>query len=190
MQKLTPLLLRLGIAAALMSHGYRQVVPRGTAPTGQSLVGEQSVPAPAQADPLANLDPATASPPRSGAAPAVADPRLAVSPEGVTVQTGWTDVLGGAEILAGIALALGLLTRILSLGTLAAAGLAGFGQQLGVTDGTLGRLLESLPQAGAPTLILLATASLVLLMSGCGCLGVDGRLFSRRNGSGVDLTKP
>ncbi len=188
MQKLTPLLLRLGVAAALISHGYGQFRPAGGS-GGESLVGDQAVPVPAGDARLAELESTPSVPVPVSPGAAAPDARLNVSDQGLQVQTDWTGLLGGAEVVTGIVMALGLATRLLSLGVLTTVGLASFGEQLGLADGTLATLVGSMPHADTPLSILLATAALVLLFSGCGCLGVDGRLFGRRD-TAVDLTKP
>ncbi len=182
-QTLLPVILRLGIAAALALHGFRQFTPPGADDrTGNSAVGEHAIPAAADiGSPLAVVPVTPDSP---------GDPQgLSVTPAGLVLGTPWNTVVGGAEIGAAAFLILGILTRLTALGLLGAAGYAGLMPHFGPVEGVLARFGDILPQAGEPTLLLLAVLSLALLMSGCGALGLDKRLFNR-NRPATDLTTP
>lgn len=170
-QRLTPLLLRLGIAAALIMHGTGSFRDGQAAPLGEGalpVVGEDVV---------------------TSAANVGTDPPMRVSPQGVDVAMKWPQVAGGAEVAAGVMLALGLLTRLVTLGLLAAVGFALAGPRMDLSQGLLAKLGEALPDASPSVLALLGVASLSLLLTGCGCAGLDRRFFGKR-GSQMDLTTP
>ena len=124
----SPLVLRLGVAAALAFHGVQQV---------NGLV------------------------------------------DGAAGQHALADATGIAELcLAGL-LTLGLFTRLATLPVLAGVVLAS-----PLLAGSAEDSISSLGEAGlgepsSLALMLLAASCLSLLISGCGCLGVDNRLFRR-----------
>ena len=183
LQKLSPLVLRLGIAAALTLHGLALLSPSADGPTGESVVGEHAVGAVLD-DVNVVSEPALPTqdtPPIPSA--------LSVSPAGVSVQTPWTKVVGGAEIVVAFMFVMGILTRLTAMGLLGVAGYSGLAPRLGLTEaeGLAARISEILPQAGDPTLLLLAVLCTSLLISGCGCMGIDNR---RSNKQQVDLTAP
>ncbi len=138
--RVSPLVLRLGVAAVLAAYGVQEV---------GGMFGAQ------------------------------AEQHAVVNAEGVDVSAGWDTLLGvGALGVAGL-LTLGLLTRFATLGVLggiaywakgAFAAPAGEATALGTTG--LG--------AEHVAMMLLAAVCASLLVSGCGCLGLDGRLFRRR----------
>ncbi len=136
----SPLILRLGLAAVLLMHGLGQL---------------------------------------QGAGSGVEEEQAIVDADGVDVSAGWGALRGVGEIsLAGL-LGVGFLTRLTSLGLLAAVGLWANTAILGGDAGVL-RILE-IDQGGSNGLmLLLAAAGLSLLVSGSGCLGLDRRVFGRK----------
>jgi|GEM_PF-3734225 len=175
---LSPVILRLGIAAALALHGIRQFNTPSNA-TGDSAVGDNVVPSVVDAK----------VPPVAVPAPAQGAEGVSFTQEGVSVETDWTQVVGVAEIVAAAMLVLGFLTRLTTFGLLCAAGYAGLMPGGGSSEGILAKLGDILPDAGDPTLLLLAGACFVLLMSGCGHAGLDKHVFHRHKRQ-PDLTTP
>jgi len=98
---------------------------------------------------------------------------------GVNVSAAWHTVLGIGELcLAGL-LTLGLFTRLATLPVLAGVALVS-----PLPAGSAESDISTLGQAGlgepnSLALMLLAATCLSLLISGCGCLGLDCRLFRR-----------
>ena len=108
-----------------------------------------------------------------------ADEHAVVNTSGVNVTAGWDTLLGvGALGMAGL-LTLGLLTRLATLGVLG-------GIAVWAKSGLLGSAGDGAAAApvglGAEQLVMLLLAAVCasLLVSGCGCLGLDCRLFGRK----------
>ena len=132
--RVSPLVVRLGLAVVLAVHGAQQV---------------------------------------QGVVSGVAGQHAAADATGVNLSAGWSTVLGLGELcLAGL-LALGLFTRLAVLPVLAGAALAGSS----AADQALANL--GMGQANSLVMMLVAATALSLLVSGCGCLGLDCRLFRR-----------
>jgi uncharacterized membrane protein YphA (DoxX/SURF4 family) len=142
MLRVSPLVLRLGVAAALALYGVQQV--------GGMVGGD-------------------------------ADQQAVVDDAGVSVTADWGAVLGvGALGVAGL-LTLGLFTRLATLGVL---GSVVYWAKTGMVErgGETAELAAAGPSIGPAELamLLLAAACVSLLVSGCGCLGLDRRLFGRK----------
>jgi uncharacterized membrane protein YphA (DoxX/SURF4 family) len=152
--KVSPLVLRLGVAAVLAIYGIGEV---GNAFGGQT------------------------------------EQHAVVDAAGVDVEAGWGTLLGFGACGLACMLVLGLLTRLASLGAL--GGIAWWAKgafaeapadTVVETAGTLTETANTMTATagglGAETLamLLLAAIAASLLVSGCGCLGLDCRLFGRR----------
>jgi uncharacterized membrane protein YphA (DoxX/SURF4 family) len=136
----SPLVLRLGVAAALAFHGVQQVNGLVDGAAGQHALADAT---------------------------------------GVNVSAAWHTVLGIAELCVAGLLTLGLFTRLATLPVLAGVVLVS-PLLAGSTESNISGLGEAgLGEPSSLALMLLAATCLSLLISGCGCLGLDCRLFRR-----------
>ncbi len=102
------------------------------------------------------------------------DQSMSADTAGVALSANWTTVVGAAECGVGGLLVLGLLTRLTSLGVLAAVGYSAYTATASAGAETVQYAAQMFDTSRAP-MLLLAVACASLLVSGAGCLGVDCR---------------
>ncbi len=163
--RLAPLVLRLGIAAILGYSGLRHFgVPGFSTP----------------ATPTEATSPVTDTP----LADAVdADLLPAVTQElaeEVNVRFKRNDAIAAGELLAAAVLTLGWFTRFAAMGILAFVGATSYAGLFRTGDVALLQFGADIFQQQGHALALLAAGCVSLLISGCGCLGVDGRRAARK----------
>lgn len=163
--RLAPLALRLGIAAILGYGGLRHFgVAQWFAPASPTEAASPVTESPI-AENLESLLP-----------PAVTE-GLA---EEVNVRFKRDDAIAAGELLAAVALALGWFTRFASMGILAFVGATSYAGLMPGGDGAVLQFGADIFRQEGHALALLAAGCVSLLISGCGCLGVDGRRAARK----------
>ncbi len=106
--------------------------------------------------------------------------------EGVSMSADWGNLVGVAEIGVGGLMVVGFLTRAIALAVIAVmtyGGLVHYGE-VGIAPAAL---VEQLSQVSPGAMMLLAAAGASLLVSGSGCLGLDG-LRGRRRAKAAEVT--
>ena len=163
--RLAPLVLRLGIAAILGYGGLRHFgVPGLSAP----------------ASPTEAASPVTDTPIADAVdidLPSVVTKGLA---EGVDFRLKRDDAIAAGELLAAAALILGWFTRLCAVGILAFVGATSYAGMMPAGDSAILQFGADIFQQEGHALALLAAGCVSLLVSGCGCLGVDGRRAARK----------
>ena len=99
---------------------------------------------------------------------------------GVNVPLKPDHVIAGGQLLAAVVLALGWFTRFFATGILAFVGATSYAGLVGTGDIALLQFGADIFQQQGHALALLAVGCVSLLISGCGCLGVDGRRVARK----------
>ncbi|MFQ5490088.1 MAG: DoxX family protein [Phycisphaerae bacterium] len=108
-----------------------------------------------------------------------AQEQVVADAEGVNVTADWGTLKGFGELgIAGL-LVVGLMTRLVTAGILAGAGVWAKSAIVDADGGAWAALTQS-PDLAPLVVMLLAVVSLSLMVSGCGSLGLDGRLFRRK----------
>ena len=98
---------------------------------------------------------------------------------GINVAADWGTLMGVGELGVAGLWVMGLLTRLVTAGILAGIGVWAKSAIVDADGGAWAALTQSTDSI--PLLVLLlAVVSLSLMVSGCGCLGLDGRLFRRK----------
>jgi uncharacterized membrane protein YphA (DoxX/SURF4 family) len=123
------------------------------------------------------------------AMPAATDPgvqAVVADAEGVSMSADWGNLVGVAELGVGGLLAVGFLTRAIALAVIAVMTYGGLVHysEVGIAPAAL---VEQLSQVSPGAMMLLAAAGASLLVSGCGCLGLDG-LRGRRRAKAAEVT--
>lgn len=163
--RLAPLVLRLGIAAILGYGGLRHFgVPGLSAPASPTEAASPVTKSPV----VENLE--------SLLPPAVTE-GLA---EEVNLRFKRDDAIAAGELLAAAALILGWFTRLCAVGILAFVGATSYAGMMPAGDSAILQFGADIFQQEGHALALLAAGSVSLLVSGCGCLGVDGRRAARK----------
>jgi uncharacterized membrane protein YphA (DoxX/SURF4 family) len=166
--RLAPLVLRLGIAAILGYGGLRHFgVPGFSAPATPAAPTEA-------ASPITDI-------PITDIIGTEALPAITQGPaDEVKVRFVRQDVIAVGELLAAAALTLGWFTRLCAMGMLAFVGAVSYAGLVGAGDSALLQFGADIFQQNGHALALLAVASVSMLISGCGCLGVDKRRAARK----------
>ncbi len=163
--RLAPLVLRLGIAAILGYSGLRHFgVPGFSTP----------------ATPTEATSPVTDTPIADALDTDILPGVTGGLDETVTVAITRQRVIGGGELLAAAVLTLGWFTRFAAMGILAFVGATSYAGLVGTGDVALLQFGADIFQQQGHALALLAAGCVSLLISGCGCLGVDGRRANRK----------
>jgi uncharacterized membrane protein YphA (DoxX/SURF4 family) len=97
---------------------------------------------------------------------------------GVSVDANWDTVTAVAEFAIAGLLTIGWFTRLTTILVLGCIGYAASLSATSATGETINRLAE-LYQSSGPAFLFLGAACLSLLVSGPGCLGLDGRRSKR-----------
>lgn len=171
--RLAPLVLRLGIAAILGYGGlehfgmFERFAPASPAEAASPITDT----------PIAeNLD--------SLLLPAGTPDILPAATQGlaeeVNVRFQRDDAIQVGALLAAVALTLGWFTRLITMGILAFVGATSYAGLIGTGDVALLQFGADIFRQEAHALALLAVGCGSLLISGCGCLGVDGRRAARK----------
>ncbi|MHC4064516.1 MAG: DoxX family protein [Planctomycetota bacterium] len=98
---------------------------------------------------------------------------------GVNLSAAWSTVLGVGELCVAGLLTLGLFTRLATLPVLAGIALAGRALGSGADGAVPDLAAAGVGEVNSLVMMLLAATCLSLLVSGCGCLGLDRRFFGR-----------
>lgn len=105
--------------------------------------------------------------------------QLVAHAAGANLTAQWGSLMGMGELGAAGLLVMGLMTRLVTAGIL--AGVAVWGKSaMADADGGVWTALTQSPDSVPLLVMLLGVVSLSLMVSGCGCLGLDGRLFRRK----------
>ncbi len=108
-----------------------------------------------------------------------AEQRAVVDAGGISVVAGWDTVLGCGSLGLAALLVVGLLTRLATLGVLGGVAIWARESLFG-TGGESANATSAGLGAEHLVMLLLAAICASLLVSGCGCLGLDRRFFGRR----------
>ncbi len=112
---------------------------------------------------------------------------LSTDTEGVDVSANWNTLMGVASCGVGGLLAVGFLTRIVSLAVVGGVGYGAYEACTSVSvDGETLNTAAQTFEASSGALLLLAAACASLLISGAGCLALDTRHRHRRAQSGAN----